>query len=741
MPLSASSPLVLEMDDSEGLYAPLRESRAKIRWAARTGDAPFATGDKTHKVEISRAGTVVWRGWLEPETWSQDLTTAPVELEVSARCGLELLDGTDYDGGGIGTVTAWDLLWDAAETAGTTRIVFPRSYYSNRMTAATADVRDWLSSLDLSRSVLDDGEGDPVSWHEAVEGLVKFLQWTLWDTGGEWVLVDVDARGCEYVAYDGRGATATTVDVGGGELMPKRGAGAIAPAGADHKVETLQPYGRFTVEPPDEALGATDDADAMEADFTRMERYHYGGWGKMLINGDDSPAVTTSEQPTFEAGSFYVLDDSTGQDGAAVTVETLRYRYGSDAGTDTPDGVDWLYWPEEAGRADEWAEACVFWPGSAERAGSGRELVKMYGAVPMLWADYEYKPYWNGQDEEVDPLNPDFKGIVRIVTRVFDNWVGTDIAMSGLASSVSLASPDVQPFYTLFPLVRWKMQGVSIQRGRLMDVRATFKLLRNFAFTGMPSDVYGFWVVYSVSWDGGNTGIKTVRMKIETATEQVITTNEKHETEREWLDGMDDIEGFCQIDTDTLPERTDVTVTLYMPIIQESTYGSNLRVKNVLCVDVSDFEIAFVRRGTYSDDNLLIDGTWDSERTEKRQEQEGHYIDRWTVGNGSDYETVTEMFTSMDGYVVTGGACVVTSDGAAVTEFDHVRLGLFQPEALMLQRLQRHYEKTRHAWELEVDDTETTPAAAWTCGGVAAVCGGWSRDAYAGVMTLRLEEL
>lgn len=728
--LSADSPLVLEADDDEGLYVPLRETSAKIRYFARPAALPFATGYTTHKVEITRGGVAVWRGWLKPETRTQDLSPAPCVAEAGAAGSLSVLSDIDWDMGPGGTVSLWDLLWTAAARGGSLigRMVMPKAYMMPG-TAVPADPREWLASMSVQAAVFDDGGGDPSSWRDAVEAVCKFLHWTLWDTGAAWVFTDADAWGRDYVAYDAADGEPHPCSTGGGDLLPTSGAAAMPYAGTAHKLDTMPPYGRFTVNPPD---GGDGGGEEYEPDFSPFPRYK-GGVGYLVVNAPRSGE--SAEAPTYEAASFYVLDDTTGQRGD-VKIETFRYACDYDTMALTPAtyGVESLYWPRSGSTCNEWAELAAFWPQS-EEAAAGRALSRTVGGVPMLWAGYDYTPAWHGGREKIEPWNPDFEGIVRIVRYVFKDWTGTD---NGQSSAHETGKPVTEEV----PVARFTVPVGFIPRGKVLDIRGELVLRKICTADEQYAEVTGVRMRVDVqvgSWSYTAGGRDRVNFTVEDAAARNTTATSPIDGSRTWLDGRDNYQGFLQVPTDQMPESGDVVVTFYMPFI---TTKSRYR-GNVICADLRGLSVAFVGKSGNSDGDISIGGTLDSERAADDAEDRGDVsAECWAWGGGEEYPAVDETLTSYDAVRVPSGTCIVMQGGGgAVTSFTHAVLGSGQPEEMLLSRLRRHYGKVRRAWELVLDDAETSPAAAWLCGGRAAACGGWQRDAYAGTLTMRLEEL
>jgi hypothetical protein len=64
----------------------------------------FSSDARKHRVEVEKAGSLLWTGYVEPDSWSEPLITTPYPVELTAYDGLGFLTDTPYVPNGRKTI-------------------------------------------------------------------------------------------------------------------------------------------------------------------------------------------------------------------------------------------------------------------------------------------------------------------------------------------------------------------------------------------------------------------------------------------------------------------------------------------------------------------------------------------------------------------------------------------------------------------------------------------------------------
>lgn len=756
--LAADDPLVLELDDDEDLYVPVREGRATVRMVGLPGELPVATEKMQRRVDIERDGVAVWRGWLTAESLSQEWRAAPSAIDLNATGSAGALQDVEWDLGASGTTTLWDVLWTAAERGGglIDAMVLPRVYFILGHGRA-ADPREYLSRLSLQNAAFDDGGGDPSSWGAAVEAVMRLLGWTLCDTGTEWRVVDVDNWRGEYVRYTSREDTGTAVAVGGGDI----GAGALRAAGSGHKVDWLQPYGTFTVT----AGGGSGADDTLEVDWQAVDRR--GDYYQRIINDDlggqwnGVPVGTTRTMEWY----FYCGDSPEGAKGLRMATRRTRYVMSSDGSTESevlePGSYDGVFFPGGSDRK-AWGELTGLTQYSTH--GNLPSPTATCGGVPLLLAQATWTAGENG--DEWDTYQRDYIPTVRLVAGYYERLVdGTSPRFRQV------------PAGSLGAVVSWTAAAMSIPHGPsgtqdyVLDIRMTLKAMKtDYSLIGRrPSDAprkpLHAGVTFAVrigdrwydgtrlpgqqwrAWDGVEAHLPLAGFECDISGEDDAMEYEltPHTGARTFGDGRDDVEGYA-IPLEGSPDFGEIEVRMMMPGVA----GADDMTNAIVAVDVTGVSLAFVQLRLSSPDDICIDGEWQSDYESGQAEAAGGTGTasdgtekewRRKVGTGGERDAVDLTLSSYDAAHGATGAGVVLDGQTGLERFAHVTLGQDGCEEMLLERLSRHYASSRKLWTLEAEDCDVDAAGAWSMGPVPCACTGWQRRPLDGTQTVCMQQL
>lgn len=242
--IPASSPFTVEIGDEEFLYTPTRFSTAVIRIVGSDYlQSLFSTAYQEYRVTFKKSNAVVWCGFIKPELYTQDYSSAIFELELECMSGMSTLEYIDYKQNGDNRkfVSLWDLLKTCISSANSqyTAIYVPHIYAQNAEDY-TAGI-NVLENMTVSEQDFFDEEDKPMKLKEVLEEVCKFLNWTCVDWKGELYFVDNDHVG-EFYEY----RPDTFVKMGAS--TPKfHNVQRIGFAGAGHSLDILPGYNKVTV--------------------------------------------------------------------------------------------------------------------------------------------------------------------------------------------------------------------------------------------------------------------------------------------------------------------------------------------------------------------------------------------------------------------------------------------------------------------------------------------------------------
>lgn len=704
LPLSADEPLIIEADDDEALYTPIRATRLRISVVASINGLPAATSQRSHPISVTRDGTTVWRGWLTMDNRSQDFSTAITAIEIDAQSGTSLLDAVDFDGGSSGTIDLWSALWQAAKkSGGVDRITLPASY----RTFSAAMPREVLSSLSLQCAEFDDGTGDPDTWQDVLNAVMTFMGWTLWDKGNIWEIVDIDHSGAYYDYANASADPVIRQYPSSLQMLPAvAGSEALAYRGDGHKITRLQAYGTFRVTTDNDNTDSTDEIQAKLDGCTwsgdnrgcsspaagrTPRKDNVGHWanGTQLTFWNHLPITTNETQPRQLVGK---------PGGLAITC----YRYAIDPADPktidtTPDvpmtsvytAPETTPWTDLALTADTdctmWSQSVCCQPFSKYLDPFWADMPegKSYfvGAVPMYVAKNS-ATLDNAADPPVawDTYYWDFKPTIRLVMHQYVGGVRTANPAAGRSGTYRLK--DVYCYLSIKAPARAIPQRNTVTGdGVLLDIRMDMQAVS----AGVMSD--WFWADLRArehkpsgnarmhfalrignKWyyepsrraqDGtppfdealwmdedelSESPIFWRAIKIDSSNSDRIYPVEPSARSRVIDDGLDDVTGFAAlVSADGAPTFGDIEVRIYPPYIESQNAASTAGqyYGEAMAMDLTGISLAFVTRRAKTGDTITIDGKSPAERAEDEAEADGTKSGEWTLRTGEGEEYET----------------------------------------------------------------------------------------------------
>jgi hypothetical protein len=212
------NPFTTSLDDSDDLFSPVRRSTGYIR-ILDTGTCPdiIPTSPKLRGVRLTVDGTLMWQGWLKPETYKAQWDYLPT-LEIPVVSGLGVLDSLPLLQEDVtlstgqtmpvayGSVRIARLILEAIHLMGTniTRVEFPNSVRTSdgwgAMGYRLSRYNYFHANNDTDHSAQDWKPIVSVSALEMLEDICTFFGWTAIEH--KTALLFVEAGCTDYVTAD-----------------------------------------------------------------------------------------------------------------------------------------------------------------------------------------------------------------------------------------------------------------------------------------------------------------------------------------------------------------------------------------------------------------------------------------------------------------------------------------------------------------------------------------------------------
>jgi hypothetical protein len=178
-----AQPFVTQEADDEDEFTPIRTQTGYIRIidhdVAADGVTAFNWKDllpvsaTSRPVTLTTGNTVVWRGYIQPQTFSGVLYGNPQQREFPICCPLSLLQSFDFDPGVSDIISFGELLSDILEKT---------SDFSGAVIQGGNVIDSWLQKAFSTLNLLEEAENDTIqpkySYYSVLEDVCRFFGWT-----------------------------------------------------------------------------------------------------------------------------------------------------------------------------------------------------------------------------------------------------------------------------------------------------------------------------------------------------------------------------------------------------------------------------------------------------------------------------------------------------------------------------------------------------------------------------------
>ena len=175
-------PFIVDVNDEDFLYNPTRFSGATLKLVGSDYlQKLFSTQYQRFKVNLVKAGSVIWTGFITPELYSQDYDNNLFELKIECISALSTLEYIDFKDEGA-TITLMDIIKKCiTESKGDFRAVYMPNTYTSSLNGITVSTANFID---------EDGKAMPLK--ECLEEVCKFLNWAITEYDGIVYFIDMD---------------------------------------------------------------------------------------------------------------------------------------------------------------------------------------------------------------------------------------------------------------------------------------------------------------------------------------------------------------------------------------------------------------------------------------------------------------------------------------------------------------------------------------------------------------------
>ena len=183
------SPFTIEYNGEDFLYNPSKLCGATIRLVGDNINLIgsdkfqqlFSTNYQQFKVNLKRNDTIIWTGFITPETYSQDFSHAIYDFEIECISALSTLQYIDFKKT-TDSVNIMDLIEECVEKS--------KGDYQHCYIPQTYNID--LQLLIISAYNFIDEDDKPMNYKEILESICTFLNWTITEYEGNIYFIDVD---------------------------------------------------------------------------------------------------------------------------------------------------------------------------------------------------------------------------------------------------------------------------------------------------------------------------------------------------------------------------------------------------------------------------------------------------------------------------------------------------------------------------------------------------------------------
>lgn len=175
-------PFIVDVNDEDFLYTPTRFSGATLKLVGSDYlQRLFSTQYQKFKVNLVKAGSVIWTGFITPELYSQDYDNSLFELEIECISALSTLEYIDFKQEGA-TISLLGIIKKCVtESKGDFRAVYIPNVYTSSLDGITVSTANFI-----------DEDGKAMTLKECLEEVCKFLNWTVTEYDGCIYFIDID---------------------------------------------------------------------------------------------------------------------------------------------------------------------------------------------------------------------------------------------------------------------------------------------------------------------------------------------------------------------------------------------------------------------------------------------------------------------------------------------------------------------------------------------------------------------
>ena len=175
-------PFIVDVNDEDFLYTPTRFSGATLKLVGSDYlQKLFSIQYQKFKVNLVKAGSVIWTGFITPELYSQDYDNSLFELEIECISALSTLEYIDFKQEGA-TVSLLGIIKKCiTESKGDFRAVYIPNVYTSSLDGITVSTANFI-----------DEDGKAMTLKECLEEVCKFLNWTVTEYDGCIYFIDMD---------------------------------------------------------------------------------------------------------------------------------------------------------------------------------------------------------------------------------------------------------------------------------------------------------------------------------------------------------------------------------------------------------------------------------------------------------------------------------------------------------------------------------------------------------------------
>lgn len=173
--IGSAEPITTQEDDNDDLFTPVRTQSGYVRFVDVNDEWEkiFPTNDTSRQMSLEQDGDVIWRGYLQPQTFQGELFIDTQERELPIMCPISILEGVDVRTDILSVKPFAFLLNEIfANTGYDWNFVFPGTPFI---------VKEWLSYCIDWNNFLDvksDSVESNYNYLELLEEVCKFFGWT-----------------------------------------------------------------------------------------------------------------------------------------------------------------------------------------------------------------------------------------------------------------------------------------------------------------------------------------------------------------------------------------------------------------------------------------------------------------------------------------------------------------------------------------------------------------------------------